>query len=267
MSSTTINSTKEISPYAIFLNTQRQRVSDGKVMSILSGCESVNHTLVLVLPQLGDFDSLEYAWWLNRETNEIKSQNIAIRAIAIGNLESGRKFCEYTGFPGENLFIDQTASIHQELNLYAGLSWNLPFFSPTQNAWLNLLLMCAGIGSKGTLKEVFRGYTGDRNAPSLFSIDEEININPLPSIKGSLFNRAGKNYQRPFELATLRLQNMVEVLNNWRTYVPDDRYITQRGGTFLFNNQGKLIYEHRDQGILGFAENMSNPLSFLFQIE
>ena len=76
---------------------------------------------------------------------------------------------------------------------------------------------------------------------------------------------AGKNYQRPFELATLRLQNMVEVLNNWRTYVPDDRYITQRGGTFLFNNPGKLIYEHRDLGILGFAKDMSNPLSFLSQ--
>jgi len=56
---------------------------------------------------------------------------------------------------------------------------------------------------------------------------------------------------------------MVEVLNNWRIYVPDDRYITQRGATFLFDNQGNLIYEHRDRGILGFAKNMSNPLDFL----
>ena len=266
MSATITNSTREVPPYSIFINIQRQRVSDGKTISILSGCESANSILVLVLPQLGDFDSLEYAWWLKREISQIKGKNIAIRAIAIGNLESGRKFCEYTRFPAENLFIDPTASIHQELNLYQGLSWNLPFFSPTQNAWFNLLLMCAGIGSKGTLKEVFRGYKGDRNAPSLFSKDEKINIKPLPSIKGSLFNRAGKDYQRPFELATLRLQNMVEVLNNWRTYVPDDRYITQRGGTFLFNNQSKLIYEHRDQGILGFAKNMSHPLSFLSQI-
>jgi hypothetical protein len=36
--------------------------------------------------------------------------------------------------------------------------------------------------------------------------------------------------------------------------------LTQRGGTFLFDSQGKLIYEHRDRGILSFAENMSNPL-------
>jgi AhpC/TSA antioxidant enzyme len=43
--------------------------------------------------------------------------------------------------------------------------------------------------------------------------------------------------------------------------------MTQRGGTFLFDTQGNLTYEHRDRGILGFAANPSNPLSFLFQHE
>ena len=56
---------------------------------------------------------------------------------------------------------------------------------------------------------------------------------------------------------------MAEVLGNWATYVPDPTYLTQRGGTFLFDAQGVLLYEHRDRGILGFAANMSQPLSFL----
>jgi hypothetical protein len=56
---------------------------------------------------------------------------------------------------------------------------------------------------------------------------------------------------------------MSEVLNNWKTYVPDVTYITQRGGTFLFDAAGELSYQHRDRGILGFAETMSNPLAFL----
>jgi hypothetical protein len=56
---------------------------------------------------------------------------------------------------------------------------------------------------------------------------------------------------------------MVEVLGNWKTYVPNPAYLTQRGGTFLFDAGGKLLYEHRDTGILGFAANMSHPLSFL----
>lgn len=253
----------QFAPYVIFRETQRRRVSDGQMVPVLTDCEKADRTLVIVLPQLGDFDTLEYAWWLQKKSDVIHHNNIAVRAIAIGNIKSGKKFCQYTNFPEEHLFIDSVAEIHQQLGLYQGLRRNLPFLSETQNAWLNLLLMCAGIGSKGTLKEVFRGYKGDRTSPPLFENEEEIKIKPLPTIKGSFFNKAGKNYQRPFELATLRLKNMVEVLNNWRTYVPDDRYITQRGGTFLFDNQGNLIYEHRDQGILGFAANMSNPLEFL----
>jgi hypothetical protein len=126
------------------------------------------------------------------------------------------------------------------------------------------MLMCAGIGSPGTLKEVFRGYKGDKQAPQLIADDEMIQGTPLPAFKGAFFKLAGgSGFQRPFELATLRLKNMVEVLTNWSTYVPSSAYLTQRGGTFLFNNQGELLYEHRDPGILGFAANMSQPLSFL----
>ena len=55
---------------------------------------------------------------------------------------------------------------------------------------------------------------------------------------------------------------MTEVLSHWSTYVPDARYMTQRGGTFLFNQGGEVLYEYRDRGILGFAENMSDPLAF-----
>jgi hypothetical protein len=124
--------------------------------------------------------------------------------------------------------------------------------------------MCAGVGSPGTLAEVLRGYLGDRKAPQLIAEEETIQARPLPPFRGSLFNLAGgQGFQRPFELATLRLRNMSQVLGNWPTYVPDSSYLTQRGGTFLFDNQENLLYEHRDRGILGFAENMSYPLAFL----
>ncbi|MEB3213635.1 MAG: AhpC/TSA family protein, partial [Leptolyngbyaceae bacterium] len=119
-------------------------------------------------------------------------------------------------------------------------------------------------GSPGTLAEVFRGYRGDRQAPQLIADDEEVKAAPLPRLKGSFFQWAGgKGFQRPFELATLRLRNMAEVLGHWNTYVPDARYMTHRGATFVFDATGEMVYEHRDRGILGFAENMSRPLSFL----
>ena len=248
--------------YSILSQTQRQRISDGEIKPILDN--SSGKTLVLLWSQLGDFDNLEYAWWLKRESEQIKAQEISLRAIGIGDRNSGLKFCEYTGFPQDCLFVDPSAEIHRQLGLYQGLSVKFPLLPAKYNAFINLMLMCAGIGSPGTLSEVFRGYTGDRQAPQLISNNEVIEDTPLPSIKGSLFKLAGgEGFQRPFELATLRLRNMTEVLSNWNTYVPDATYLTQRGGTFLFSAERELLYEHRDRNILGFAANMSYPLSFL----
>jgi hypothetical protein len=254
-----------MNPYTIFKETQRQRASDRATVGILSNCEGADRLLILVWSQLGDFDSLEYAWWLQREAERLQSQGITIRAVGIGDRNSGLKFCDYTGFPPEWLFVGPTAELHQQLELYRGLSLKFPGLSTGPNAWLNLMLMCAGIASPGTLAEVFRGYRGDRQAPQLIDEQEMIKAAPLPAFKGSFFKMAGgTGFQRPFELATLRLRNMTEVLGNWKTYVPDAAYMTQRGGTFLFDGRGNLLYEHRDRGILGFAENMSRPLSFLF---
>ncbi|MDY7049943.1 MAG: peroxiredoxin-like family protein [Microcystis panniformis WG22] len=252
------------SSYEIFSTIQRQRVSDGQIVPILSDCTDYKRLLILVWPQLGDFDSLEYAWWLEKEAALWQNAGITIRAIGIGDRNSGLKFSEYTKFRQDWLFVDPKAELHDLLGLYRGLSLKLPGFSSGQNAWLNLILMCAGLGSPGTLAEVLRGYRGDRKAPQLIAEEETIQARPLPAFRGSLFNLAGgQGFQRPFELATLRLRNMTQVLGNWSTYIPDSSYLTQRGGTFLFDNQGNLLYEHRDGGILGFAENMSYPLAFL----
>ncbi|MBD2232442.1 peroxiredoxin-like family protein [Phormidium tenue] len=252
------------SSYEILALTQRQRVSDGQTVPLLKGCEGAAQILMLVWPQLGDFDSLEYAWWLQREADTGCQRGIAVRAVGIGDRASGQKFCDYTGFPAASLFVDQTAALHRELGLYQGLTLKPPGLKPGQAAWLNLMLMCAGIASPGTLREVLRGYTGDRRAPQLIGDEEVVKAGPLPPLTGKAFNLVGgSGFQRPIELATLRLRNMTEVLSHWSTYVPDAAYLTQRGGTFLFDRQGTLLYEHRDRGILGFAETMANPLAFL----
>ncbi|WP_088889405.1 peroxiredoxin-like family protein [Leptolyngbya ohadii] len=260
----TANDQEKTQLYDRFSQTQRQRVSDGAIVPILEGCGSASRQLVLLWSQLGDFDNLEYAWWLRREAELLQQAGIAVRAVGIGDRRSGEQFCAYTGFPADCLFVDPAAELHQQLDLYRGLALKLPLFSPGQNAWLNLLLMCAGIGSPGTLSEVFRGYRGDRRAPQLIGDEETVKAPPLPPLKGAFFKWAGgEGFQRPFELATLRLRNMGEVLSHWKTYVPNSAYLTQRGATFLFNAEGELLYEHRDRAILSFAEDMSNPLSFV----
>lgn len=178
-------------------------------------------------------------------------------AIGIG-AEAGRKrFSAFTGFPTDRLLMEPDDRLHRALGLYPGLQ-------VVGGPWPNLLLMCAGIGSPGTLAEVLRGYTGDRNAPQHIADDGSIQAGPLPPIEGSFLARpSGSGYQRPFELATVLLRNMAEVLGHWRTYVPHDDLLTQRGGTFLLEVDDSLLYSYRDPGLVGFSATMARPLSFL----
>lgn len=209
----------------------------------IAGMERGRRRLVLLWPQLGDFDSLEYAQLLAEALPALERAAISVLAIGIGQEPGRQRFCAFTGFPEERLQVEPNANLHRQLGLYEGLQG---FGGP----WPNLLLMCAGIGSPGTLAEVLRGYTGDRHAPQRMA-------SPLFQLAG------GHGFQRPFELATVRLRNMGEVLAHWRTYVPRDDFICQRGGTFLLENDDTLLYAYRDRGILGFSATMGRPLAFL----
>ena len=212
-------------------------------LAALPGLGPGRRRLVLLLSQLGDFDSLEYAQALVPVLPRLAAAGIELLAIAIGDAAGADRFCAFTGFPRERLLVDSEPSLHRALGLYEGLR-------TPGGPWPGLLLMCAGIGSPGTLAEVLRGYTGDRSAPQRFA-------SPLFALAG------GSGFQRPFELATVRLANMREVLSRWRTYVPNDAYITQRGGTFLLDVDDTLLYRYADRGILGFSETMARPLAFL----
>lgn len=223
----------------------------------LEGMGKGRRRLVLLLSQLGDFDSLEYAQALVAVWPQLDAAGIAVQAIGIGAEAGRQRFCAFTGFPPERLQVEAEPQLHRALGLYEGLR-------QVGGPWPNLLLMCAGIGSPGTLAEVLRGYTGDRSAPQRIADDETILAPPLPPIKGAFFTRAaGGGFLRPFELATLRLRNMGEVLGHWNTYVPRNDFLTQRGGTFLLEADDSLLYSYRDPGILGFSATMARPLSFL----
>ena len=74
--------------YSILSQTQRLRVSDGQVVSVIGDRPQTTRLLVLIWSQLGDFDNLEYAWWLQRES-VLQAENLTIRAIGIGDRNSG----------------------------------------------------------------------------------------------------------------------------------------------------------------------------------
>ena len=127
-----------------------------------------------------------------------------------------------------------------------------------------MLIMLSGINSFKTIKEVFRGYTGDRNSKQIFFDEDHINLFNLIKFSGVFFKYTfGDGYLRPFELATYRLNNMIEILQNWKDYILDNKYLPQRGASFLLNDKDQIIYKYFSNDVLGYSSKMEDPLAFL----
>ena len=211
--------------------------------------------LIILFGLLGDFDSFEYA--INLKNLIDKNQNLDIFVIAIGNQIGKEKFCKFTGFPEENLIVVPDNQIHNNLKVSRGLDIGF-------GGWINMLLMLTGINSFETIKEVIRGYTGDLKAKQIYSEFERIDVLKFIKFTGNSFKQVfGDGYLRPFELATFRLNNMNEIIQNWGDYILNEKYLPQRGATFLMNEENKVIYEFFSSDVLGYSSNMRNPLGFL----
>ncbi len=213
--------------------------------------------LIVLFGLLGDFDSFEYAINLKNFIDKHQEKNLDIFAIAIGTQKGKEKFCNFTGFREGDLRVVSDNQIHNNLNLSRGLDIGL-------GGWINMLLMLSGINSFKTIKEVIRGYTGDREAKQIYSEFEKIDVLKFLNFSGNSFKQVfGDGYLRPFELATFRLNNMNEIIQNWRDYILDEKYLPQRGASFLMNNKNQLIYKFYSSDVLGYSSNMRDPLEFL----
>mmetsp|Transcript_4197 Transcript_4197/g.8662 ORF Transcript_4197/g.8662 Transcript_4197/m.8662 type:complete len:526 (+) Transcript_4197:144-1721(+) len=156
-------------------------------------------TLVVFLPQLGEFDSFEYCEQLHAAQPALQSNGIDLKLVGIGDATSAQRFCSFTGIDIRSLSLDPTARLYQDLELYPGPAFSLPNrdivsddllkfvlkslpgavpetteeLRPVATAWWNYLAMCAGIGAPGTLREILRGYFGDVAGPERFG-DEDV---------------------------------------------------------------------------------------------
>ncbi len=213
--------------------------------------------LIILFGLLGDFDSLEYAINLKGFIDNHQDKNLDIFAIGIGNQNGKQKFCKFTGFQEENLIVVSDNQIHNNLRVSRGLDIGL-------GGWINMLLMLSGINSFKTIKEVIRGYTGDQKAKQIYSESDKIDVLQFLKFSGNSFKQVfGDGYLRPFELATFRLNNMKEIIQNWSDYILNEEYLPQRGASFLLNNKNQIIYKFFSNDVLGYSSNMRNPLGFL----
>ena len=213
--------------------------------------------LIVLFGLLGDFDSFEYAINLKNFIDNHQDKNLDIFAVGIGNQNGKQKFCKFTGFQEENLIVVSDNQIHNNLKVSRGLDIGL-------GGWINMLLMLSGINSFKTIQEVIRGYTGDRKAKQIFSESDKIDVLKFFKFSGNSFkNVFGDGYLRPFELATFRLNNMNEIIQNWSDYILNEEYLPQRGASFLLNNKNQIIYKFFSNDVLGYSSNMRDPLGFL----
>ena len=213
--------------------------------------------LIVLFGLLGDFDSFEYAINLKNFIDNNQDKNLDIFAIAIGNQNGKEKFCKFTGFSKENLIVVSNNQIHNNLKVSRGLDIGL-------GGWVNMFLMLSGINSFKTIKEVVRGYLGDRKAKQIYSDFEKIEVLKFFKFSGKSFRQVfGDGYLRPFELATFRLNNMSEIIQNWSDYILHEKYLPQRGASFLLNDKNQVIYKFFSNDVLGYSSNMRDPLGFL----
>jgi len=258
--------------------------------------------LVVLLPQLGEFDSSEYCEFLVAADETLALNDIELRVIGIGSTTAAQKFCDFTGLPPDELrIVKDDITLYKELNFYNGPDLSIPdnvpdgvlkFFlrqlpggipseellRPAAESWLKYNAMCAGIGAPGTLREIIRGYLGDTSAPERFRDDDVVEVPGLltigpgvgptkigPWLSYDQWFSDERGYQRPVELATVRLKNMVEVLTKWDEYVGEENLLTisQRGGTYLFDGTGNELYSYKSRGVLTYSETMARPLAFL----
>jgi len=192
--------------------------------------------VVTFLTHFADLSSWELGQKLIRVMPTLEASGVKVIAVGLGSSDNAQEYARTLRFPTDKLYADPVGSGAKSL------SFNPGFLPEVEiSPYAKLLPMLAGIGSPGTVQEVVRGYMGDRDSKPVFD-------SPTP------FDVLGTGYQRPFELATLRLFNMIGVLNKWGELSPPNQaLLTQQGGTLAFDGT-EVIFRHDDSGILKYTD-------------
>jgi hypothetical protein len=88
--------------------------------------ENKRKSLVVLLPQLGEFDSAEYVEFLTAAQPSLEQNSIDLRIIGIGDTTTASNFMKFTNLSPQNLYIDPNGDLHKELELNCGPRFGIP---------------------------------------------------------------------------------------------------------------------------------------------
>eukprot|EP00884_Botryococcus_braunii_P003438 jgi/Botrbrau1/13095/Bobra.0187s0054.1 len=226
------------SEYSILEGYSVLRYSSSVPVEITSlwKAEEGQQALAVFLTHFGDLGSWELAQRLAPLIPEFRVRGVAVVLVGLGSPQAAALFSSSTEVPPSFLYADPEGTVYRSLGFSKGFGEDLEI-SP----YLKLLPMLMGIGSPGTIQEVLRGYVGDRSAKQVFR-------------EQTAFDILGRGYQRPFELATQRLSNMISILSKWAELAPKrEELLTQQGGVLIFRGK-EVVFRHNDSGILKTAD-------------
>lgn len=243
------------------------RVGDGKSINLGDALEGTTggKTMLVLGTHPGDFNMVEYAQKVRAFWPQLKAKGVD-RCMMVVNGEPAActKLAELLDIPGEvELLSDPAGEAGRRFGVSRGFRPDDPDFvlSPT----VKLFFLAIGIGPPWmTLPAVLTGYFGNPNGrrewiesalqqgqlagrwPTPLKLDAEGKILANEFDTTPLVSGWGV---RPFELATLRLQNLVDVQLKHRDILKPSNgpCLTQLGGFTVVGTGGEPLYSWLDQ--------------------
>eukprot|EP00985_Skeletonema_marinoi_P012949 scaffold6346_cov116-Skeletonema_marinoi.AAC.5 len=242
-------------------------------------------TMLVLGTYAADFNAVEYAQRLRYYMPELQKRGISKFGIVLNcEADAALKLVDLVDLPcdtsdGEvTLMIDPTGQAGRKFGVGTGWRSDDEEMSP----YLKLFGMLFGLGAWATLPAVIGGYIGnpftaqpwieDAMAVGIRKKrwpDNGLELNDSGDVVVNKFQElpvVGEWKRRPLELATLRLQNMIDIsIKNWKELAPKDDalkagVLTQLGGCVVFDStKDAVVFEWKDPGICAVA-NFENIL-------
>ena len=269
-----------------------ERMSGATVTSVKSG-ESIDlsnflksgdeKTMVVLGTYAADFNAIEYAQRLRYYLPQLKERGVTKVGLVLNcDAEAAKTMVNMIDLKTDatdeetsmvELLVDPTGSAGRQFGVGRGWRPDDDEMSP----YLKLFGMLFGLGAWATLPAVIGGYIGNpffgqpwvedalavgqkngrfpSNALELDDKTGDVKINKFTELP-----LVGEWERRPLELATLRLQNMVDIsIKNWKPLAPtqeslDAGVLTQLGGiTVVDSSSGNELFQWKDPGICAVA--------------
>ncbi|KAL7551717.1 hypothetical protein ACHAWF_014899 [Thalassiosira exigua] len=237
-------------------------------------------TMLVLGTYAADFNAIEYAQRLRYYMPELQKRGISKIGLVLNcEPDAAKKLVDLVDLPcdveegyGVTLMVDPQGSAGRAFGVGKGWRPDDSDMSP----YLKLFGMLFGLGAWATLPAVIGGYIGNPFKPQPW-IEDAIAVGQRkgrwPNTALVLDEGSGKIVtnkftelpvvgswpRRPLELATLRLQNMLDIsIKNWKELAPNEDelkagVLTQLGGCIVCDDKGSALFEWKDPGICAVA--------------